>query len=230
MIEHTDACPPGLVGHWLTEAGLRLDRVSCHRGEALPDDLSGHHAVLVMGGEMGATDDADHPWLTSTKALLRTAVETAIPTFGICLGHQLLAVSCGGSIAKASDGQQVGLCTVDRTDAGRSDTLFADLPDDARAVHWNGDIVTTPPNGAEVLSTTPAGLQAFRIGDRAWGVQFHPEVMAADVESWAANDVAAGRLDSARVSTAVAAIEAAEPDLVATLGPLTRRFAAHVNG
>lgn len=228
MIEHTDACPPGMVGDWLVEAGLRLDRVLCHRGESLPPDLAGHAAVVVMGGEMGADDDADHPWLAPTKALLRTAVETAVPTLGICLGHQLLAVACGGSIAKAADGQQVGLFPIQRTEAGRTDPLFADLLGDARAVHWNGDVVSNAPDGAQVLSTTTAGLQAFRLGSSAWGVQFHPEVRAGDVRPWAANDVSHGRLKAGRVDEAVAAIEAAEPSLAAALRPLTHRFAALV--
>lgn len=228
VIEHTDSCPPGLVGQWFAEAGLRLDRVRGHRGDVLPDDLSGHDALLVMGGEMGADDDADHAWLTPTKALLRTAVATGVPTLGVCLGHQLLAVACGGGIEKLPSGPQVGLFPVGRTAAGRRDALFGDLPDGARAVHWNGDIVTTPPADAEVLAASAVGIQALRVGDRAWGVQFHPEVVAADVGPWGRNDIAAGRLDADRFAAAVAEIESAEAELVDHLGALIRRFVALV--
>lgn len=225
VIEHADSCPVALVGDWLTSAGLVLHRVAGHR-EPVPADLSSFSALVVMGGDMGATDDADHPWLSPTKALLRRAVEQEVPTLGICLGHQLLAVACGGEITTLASGQQLGLQPIRRTAAGRRDLLFADLPEDARAVHWNGDVVTVLPSGAELLSTTPAGVQSFRLGARSWGVQFHPEVGAEQVRPWAANDTAQGRVDADRAEEAVAAVREAEPDLVATLRPLVLRFAA----
>src|SRR5699024_4631252 len=181
-IEHSDTCTTAMVGQWLADAGIELHRIGGHHGERLPTDLSAHHGLLVMGGPMNAYDDDAHPWLPQTRALLRQALRTGLPTLGICLGHQLLAVACGGEVTPMASGKQLGPYPVGLTPAGRRDVLLGTLdtpagPDDAtRVIHWNGDIVSTPPPGAEVLATTSAGIQALRVGDHAWGVQFHPEV------------------------------------------------------
>jgi GMP synthase-like glutamine amidotransferase len=51
--------------------------------------------------------------------------------------------------------------------------------------------MTALPAGAVVLASTDAcPHQAYRIGDRAWAVQFHPEVDADIVESWTIDDPA----------------------------------------
>ena len=82
VVQHQDDCPPALVGDWLVEAGCALDVRRPYAGDELPADLSGHDALMVLGGSMGAHDDADHPWLTPTKALVRNAVATSTPTLG----------------------------------------------------------------------------------------------------------------------------------------------------
>ena len=87
VVQHQDDCPPALVGDWLTEAGADLDVRRPYAGDALPTDLTGHHAFVVLGGSMGAHDDDAHPWLSATKELIRDAVSRETPTLGICLGH-----------------------------------------------------------------------------------------------------------------------------------------------
>lgn len=229
VIEHSDSCSPAMVGQWLGDAGLELHRVRGHRGEPVPQDLSDHRALLVMGGPMNAYDDEQHPWLPATRSLLREAVDSGMATLGICLGHQLLAVACGGEVTTLTTGKQLGPYPITRTAVGRRDPLLAELPEDSVAVHWNGDIVATPPHEAVVLATTAAGVQALRIGDRAWGVQFHPEVLTAEVRAWAERDVAEGKLAGEEARRVLAGVDAAAPRLVATFEPLVRRFAALVS-
>ena len=227
VVQHTEVCPPARVGRWLSGAGLELDVRRCHAGDPLPPDLSGYAGLVVLGGEMGAHDDDAHPWLTATKALLSEAVRRDLPTLAVCLGAQLLAVAEDGTVARWADGPQAGLVAVRLTPAAAADPLFAGLAG-ALAPHWNNDVVTVAPAGAVPLSTTDAGLQAFRLGARVWGVQFHPEVDVEILRGWARVDVDSGLLEPAVVESRLAEVAAADDQLVTTWGGFTRAFAALV--
>jgi GMP synthase (glutamine-hydrolysing) len=179
------------MGEWLAEAGLVVDVRRPYAGDALPRDLRGHAGMVVLGGEMGAYDDAAHPWLTEVKDLCRTAVATGTPVLGICLGHQLLAVALGGEVARGPHGQQIGVLEVGWTPEAYVDPLLAPVAalDDAPAVQWNNDVVTRLPDGATALARTPRGeLQAARFGSAAWGVQWHPEAGVDIIRPWAVHD------------------------------------------
>jgi GMP synthase (glutamine-hydrolysing) len=179
------------MGEWLTEAGLVVHVRRPYAGDALPRDLRGHAGMVVLGGEMGAYDDAAHPWLTEVKDLCRTAVATGTPVLGICLGHQLLAVALGGEVARGPHGQQIGVLEVGWTPEAYVDPLLAPVAalDDAPAVQWNNDVVTRLPDGATALARTPRGeLQAARFGSAAWGVQWHPEAGVDIIRPWAVHD------------------------------------------
>lgn len=185
VVQHEDGCPPALIGKWLVEAGVDLDVRRAHAGEPLPSDLSGHEALVILGGEMGANDDAEHPWLTPTKQLARAAVRDAVPTLGICLGHQLIAAALGGTVGRNPRGRQVGVHDVGWTDAASTDPLLAPLATPRRAIHWNEDLVLTPPPEAIVLAATAFGeIQALRFAPTVWGVQWHPEATADIISSW----------------------------------------------
>ena len=191
VVEHEAQCPPGWMGEWLAEAGLAIVVRRPYAGDSLPEDLAGHVGLLVLGGEMGAYDDADHPWLTDVKALCRSAVADGTPLLGICLGHQLLAVALGGQIATGPHGQQIGVLDVGWTPEAYVDPLLAPVAalDDVPAVQWNNDVVTRLPEGAVVLARTPRGeLQAARFGSAAWGVQWHPEAGVDIIRPWAVHD------------------------------------------
>jgi GMP synthase (glutamine-hydrolysing) len=224
VVQHEDECPPEFVGEWLVADGARLDVRRPYRGDALPDDLSGHDALIVLGGAMGAYDDDAHPWLTDTKALIRRAVADDVPMWGICLGHQLATVALGGTVAVNPSGRASGLTPVGRTDAAGDDPLLGGLGADALAVQWNNDVAVELPPGARLLASAPDGTpQAVRFADRAWGVQFHPEVGATVFALWAAS--AAKRTpDDPAPARALAEIESADERLRATWRPVVTAF------
>jgi len=191
VVEHESQCPPGWMGEWLADAGLVVDVRRPYAGDALPRDLLGHAGMVVLGGEMGAYDDADHPWLTDVKELCRAGVATGTPVLGICLGHQLLAVALGGEVARGPHGQQIGVLEVGWTPEAYVDPLLGPVTalDDVPAVQWNNDVVTRLPDEASALARTPRGeLQAARFGSAAWGVQWHPEAGVEIIRPWAAHD------------------------------------------
>ncbi len=225
IVQHGDEDPPMRLGGWLTEAGCSWHVVRAHHGEELPASLVSYEALVVLGGAMGAYDDAEFPWLTATKELLREAARRDLPTLGICLGHQLLAVANGGRVVVA-DASQAGVTAVCRTSAAQTDPLFDGLGADPVAVHWNNDVVVNTPPGAVVLSRSTGGVQAIRLGTRVWGLQFHPEVEPETAALWAAGDVRSGRLTAADAAARVVDIRDADARLQRTWRAFALRFAA----
>ncbi len=132
-------------------------------------------------------------------------------------------MAAGGAVAPAPAGPQVELLTVVPAGPGRDDPLFAALGAGAPAAHWNNDVVTVAPPGSVPLASTPAGLEAFRLGGAAWGVQFHPEVTPAILRSWGAADVLAGLLTAEQVKNRLAEVQSAD---ARRPGPAGRSWAA----
>lgn len=189
VVEHEALCPSGWMGEWLVEAGVDLDQRRPYRGEPLPGDLRAHSGLLVLGGSMGARDDAAHPWLSTTKDLVREGAAQRVPVLGICLGHQLAAVALGGDVVVNPAGQQLGVLSVGWTAEAPGDALLGPLAGPARAVQWNNDVVTTLPPGAVALARAATGeLQAARFAPTVWGVQWHPEAGADTIRVWADAD------------------------------------------
>ena len=227
---HEDDCPVGWFGEWFQDGGVEYDAWPAHR-ESLPSDLVGYDGLVVLGGEMGANDDAEHPWLSDAKKLIASATADETPFLGICLGHQLAAVALGGEVRRNQHGHARGLTPLGRTDEGRADPLLGVVDDAALAVQWNNDVVTRLPDGAVELATSPDGtVQAVRYGRRAWGVQFHPEVGAAIFHAWTLGRGDAGRLEEVDVEAAYTSVHRGESELRRNWEPLARRFADVVAG
>ncbi len=235
MIEHEADDPPAWFGVWLEGAGCDLHVCQPWAGDALPDDLSGHDALVVMGGWMSAHHDAEIAWLAGVKDLMREAVRDAVPTLGICLGHQVAAVALGGTVTKNPQGQQIGLYDVGWAPEAESDPLFG-VAASAEAqpqqgIHWNSDIVIDLPPGAVALARAVGGeIQAARYSDVTWGVQWHPEVDEPLLRRWANDDPEGPQTMGLDVEFELARVDAARAALDAAWRPLAERFAAIAAG
>lgn len=226
VVEHEPGAPAGLVGEWLEQSGAVLDvrRPYADGPGALPEDLSAHDALIVLGGSMGAVDDADHAWLAPTKDLVREAAATGVPTLGICLGHQLVAVALGGRSAPNPAGQQLGLLPVGWCDDASQDALLGSVTVAARGLHWNDDVVLDLPEEAVVLARAPGGeVQAARFAPTVWGVQLHPEVDERIVAGWGQED--RERLGDERGPEVARTVAQARAELEAGWRPLASRLA-----
>ena len=105
---------------------------------------------------------------------------------GVCLGVQLLARAAGAQVRRLAE-PEIGWIDVELNDAGVADPVLgvdaAPLPRRSCGTTTR----TTCPTGAVELARTDRTTQAFRLGDACWGVQFHPEVTALQLERWIAD-------------------------------------------
>jgi GMP synthase (glutamine-hydrolysing) len=228
VIQNADSDPVGPLGDWLTDAGLKLDVRNAEAGVSLPDDLTDHAGLVVLGGDMGAMDDARAPWLPAVRALLREAVTREVPTLGVCLGGQLLAAANGGTVAPNPDGPEFGAQLIAKRAAASTDPLFGPLPITPDVIQWHFDAVTALPPGAVQLASSPGcDVQAFRLGRLAWGVQFHIETTPEVVRAWAAAD--ADALDGYDVDLLLARSDVTHADVAEVWQPFVAAFAAIVD-
>jgi GMP synthase-like glutamine amidotransferase len=184
VLEHDPGDPVQRLGDWLVEAGAELDVRRLHAGDAIPDAMP--DGLVCMGGQMNAWDDDATPWLADVKRLLRRAIADGLPTLGVCLGAQLLAVAGGGTVQNGADGPEIGAYLAAKRDAAADDPLFGPVPMTPDVMHCHEDVVTVlPPGSTLLLSSTGYPHQAWRQGRAAWAVQFHPEPTADAVREWA---------------------------------------------
>ena len=181
VLQHIACEPPAAFEDELRERGLDLVRVELDEGEPLPDWRE-FPAIVVMGGPMGAYEEAEHPWLAAEKRLLREAVDADVPVWGVCLGAQLLAGALGARVYPG-ERPEVGLLPVELTPAASSDPVFGEAPPSFPTLQWHGDTFDLPA-GATLLASSPAyPNQAFRIG-RSYALQFHIEVSLELATEW----------------------------------------------
>jgi GMP synthase-like glutamine amidotransferase len=221
VIENDPSDDARRLGEWLTEAGLRLDVLRPYAGDALPDGLDGYAALVVLGGEQSAYPPRA-PWFDDLEGLLRKATRHGVPTLGVCLGGQLLATAHGGVVERSAAGPEIGPALVGRRDAAEADPLFRYVPLAPDVLQWHLDEITELPAGAVLLAaSTRYPHQAFRLGERAWGLQFHIECDTAMIADWA-RSVPEG-YDAEDV---IAACDAVMVDVEEVWQPFAARFAA----
>ncbi len=181
-ISHERDAGPGVFAEAVRDAGAELD--VWHRVET--DDLPGardaYGAVITFGGAMHVDQADAHPWITEELAFLAELLSAGMPVLGVCLGAQLLARAAGGEVRRARE-PEIGWRDVRLTAAGEGDPLLAHLAPSFEAYEWHSYECLPPPH-ATTLAASDACLQAFRIGESSWGIQFHAEVTATDALGW----------------------------------------------
>jgi GMP synthase (glutamine-hydrolysing) len=182
VVVHQRDAGPGVFAEAMAAQGVELKTWLPAEDRAPPRDPGSYDAALVFGGAMHADQERAHPWLAAEKSLLADLLEAGTPLLGVCLGAQLLAEAAGGTARRLAQ-PEIGWLKVELTEDGAGDPLLRALAPSFEAFQWHGYECTLPPDGVE-LARSPACLQAYRVGEVAWGIQFHAEVGAVDAEAW----------------------------------------------
>jgi GMP synthase (glutamine-hydrolysing) len=196
VLQHIACEPPGVYEEVLLQRGGRVHRVELDEGESPPDPRD-FDALVVMGGPMGAYEEAEHPWLRDEKELLGQAARAGVPVFGACLGAQLLADALGGRAYRGAE-PEVGVLEVELTEDGRADQMMGRLPAAFPTLQWHSDTFELPPGAVRLASSSAYPNQAFRWGPSTYAVQFHLEVTDPMAQEWAAVPAYAASLERVR--------------------------------
>jgi len=179
VLQHGSDVPVGLLGEVLIAREVPHVVVRLHEGEPVPvfgdDDWAG---IVSLGGEMGAYDTFQYPFLVAEKTLLAAATGAGVPVLGICLGSQLLADAVGGRAYRAR--QAEARVVVFESDGVIPDPVLGQL--DAPQLTFHRDTFALPPE-AKLLRTSNQYPQAFRVG-RSIGIQTHPEISSDTARDW----------------------------------------------
>jgi GMP synthase-like glutamine amidotransferase len=178
LIQHGPLETAGFIAERAAHHGLRIQPF--HVIERYEDldvrvdfpDPEPYALVVMTGAPWSVYDEAVATWMAEEYRFLRRVHNAGIPFLGTCYGAQAMAVALGGSCTRLPAGE-VGWYQVDSCEPG----VLA-----GPWFQWHHDGFTVPP-GATELARTDLCSQAFRLG-RSMGLQFHPEVDAALVDSW----------------------------------------------
>jgi len=165
--------------------GHTLDEWSFSWNRKPPRPLDAYDAYLVFGGAMHPDQEDTHAWLPEEIAWLQGLIAERRPTLGVCLGVQLLARAAGAQVRRLEE-PEIGWIDVMLNDAGVADPVLGAMPTRFPGLVWHHYTYDVP-EGAVELARTDRTTQAFRLGDACWGVQFHPEVTALQLDRWTAD-------------------------------------------
>lgn len=183
VVENMADTPLGQVGRALEEAGAEIVRYRPWRDGVLPEDLAAEDALVVLGGEQSALDDAAHPYLPGLARTMRRWAEADRAVLGICLGSQVLARGFG-AVNHLGSAPELGWHEVRATAAGRADPVLAAAGARFRTFEWHSDTFSLPEGAVHLAESGRVAHQAFRMGRAAYGMQFHFEADRAVVAEW----------------------------------------------
>ncbi len=184
---------------------FRIRYVNFGRDPEARPSLSGYHGLVVLGGPMNVDETDRYPHLAAEVEIVGRAIAAGLPVLGICLGAQIIARALGAGVGR-SPTKEIGWYDVRPTAAGRADPVLGHLGPVETIFQWHGDMFEIPRGAVRLARSAGCPNQAFRWGERVYGLQFHLEVDERMIERWlrvpanlaeiAASD---GAIDAARI-------------------------------
>lgn len=184
--QHVEFEGLGLIESWLRARGHEITATRWWAGETAGADAAECDWLVVMGGPMNIYQHRDYPWLVAEKAAITAAVARGARVLGVCLGAQLLAAVLGGREMQNAE-REIGWWPVRCVrDAEDGESLKAELGlgvpgGEVTVLHWHGDTFTLPPGARRLAESEGCAQQAFAVGERVLGLQFHLEMGAGAV-------------------------------------------------
>lgn len=210
VLKHIACEGPGRLADFASRHGVAIREIDLENGEPLPK-LDAFSALIVLGGPMNVYEEERFPFLAPETELIREALRRKLPILGLCLGGQLLAKAAGGRVTK-NPVKEIGNFSVNLTQPGKQDPLFYGFAASFPVFQWHGDTFSDVAYGVVLASSPLCAHQAFRVGENAYGLQFHVEITLAMARSWLNEydaEVVAEKVDMEKV---VREFEAKEAD------------------
>ncbi|MDB9525939.1 glutamine amidotransferase [Oscillatoria sp. CS-180] len=181
VVVHQATSNPGLVGEKLRSRGYHLDIRCPALGDPLPTSLKDYAGAIIFGGPMSANDGATLPFIqTEIDWVAAIALRSGKPYLGICLGAQILAKALQANVMPHPTGQrEIGYFDLRPTAAG-----LPYIPQSMAVYHWHNEGFTLPAEAVQLAEGDTFKNQAFRYGQTAFGLQFHPEITAQLIDEW----------------------------------------------
>lgn len=182
IIKHIENEGPGLIEYRLMQERIPYEILDLETGARLPK-INGLSHLVFLGGPMNVYEEERYPFLREEDLFIKEAIQRGKAILGICLGAQLIAKALGAKVFKAPV-KEIGWYNVSLTKIGSRDPLVSDLPKTFPVFQWHEDTFEIP-NGAKLIATSsPISHQAFRYGERVYGLQFHLEVTEKMIQDW----------------------------------------------
>jgi GMP synthase-like glutamine amidotransferase len=162
----------GSIAAWLDARGIETTATRFDAGDALPR-LADIDWLVVVGGPMSVNDEDLHPWLAAEKAFVREAIRAGKRVLGICLGAQLIASALGAKVYRNAV-KEIGWHPISPVPVANGVHAFR-FPPDALVFHWHGETFDLPPGAVHLARSAGCEHQAFQVGERTLGLQFHLE-------------------------------------------------------
>jgi GMP synthase (glutamine-hydrolysing) len=182
IIKHIDIEGPGLVEYCLRQGKLPYQILNLTPRVHLPKLEEITHIVL-LGGPMNVYEEDRYPFLREEDLFIKEAIQRGKAILGICLGAQLIAKALGAKVSKAP-AKEIGWYDVSLTEIGSQDPLFSSLPKTFSVFQWHEDTFEIPKGGKLIATSSPVPHQAFRYGEKVYGLQFHLEVTEGMIGEW----------------------------------------------
>jgi GMP synthase-like glutamine amidotransferase len=163
----------GSIEPWLLANGAHVSMTRLFERPILPpiDDVD---VLVVMGGPMSANDDAEYPWLEPEWRFIRQAIEREKAVLGVCLGAQLIARAMGARVYPNPE-REIGWWPIVGMSPAADMPKWASAGAETTVFHWHGETFDLPPGGTALARSAGCELQAFQLGKRVIGIQFHLE-------------------------------------------------------
>ncbi|WP_150305412.1 type 1 glutamine amidotransferase [Pseudomonas saliphila] len=216
-LQHADFEGPGSIETWLQRMGYGITSTHLYSRDLLPK-LGELDLLIIMGGPMSVHDEAAYPWLITEKQFIRDAIAAGIPVLGVCLGAQLIADVMGARVFPGAE-REIGWYPVQGLQHGKPECF--QLPDELNVLHWHGETFDLPAGATRLASNAVFENQAFQLGDRVIGLQFHLEATAALVDAFVQADTATLEQGGTYVQTAADICAVTPEQLQATQSVMT---------
>ncbi len=224
VVRHAAHEPLGNLERILRGADLELEIVDCFAGDWVPLEHRGFRpadwaGLVVMGGPMNADQVDAYSNLAAEVRWLQAAVAAELPTLGVCLGAQLLARAAGCRVYP-NRVKEIGWYEIELLPSVESDPLFFGRGPRETVFEWHGDTFDLPAEATWLARGETCQYQAFRLGNCAYGLQFHLEMTPKMVRDWLSEDCMCAELAEAPYLDP-AEIRRRTPEGLARMSPLT---------